>query len=164
MPVPKKFTAKTTSLASPIGGWNARDSLAEMQPLDAVTLVNFYPTPTDVTLRKGYTKASTGITGNVETLMNYANINGGNTLFAIANGVIYDASASTAVSVFTGLTNSRFQHCMISTAGGHFLVAVNGEDPAIVYDGTRWYKMASTTTAQTISTITRGGTGNLTAT
>ena len=164
MSVPKRFTAKTTSLASPIGGWNARDSLAEMQPLDAVQLVNFFPTPSDVTLRKGYSKASTGITGNVETLMNYANVDGTSTLFAIANGVIYNASTSTATSVFTGLSNSKFQHCMISTAGGHFLVAVNGVDAAIVYDGTRWYKMADTTTAQTISTITRGGTGNLTAT
>ena len=43
MPVPKKYTARTTSLASPIGGWNARDSLAEMNPLDAVQLVNFFP-------------------------------------------------------------------------------------------------------------------------
>jgi hypothetical protein len=53
---------------------------------------------------------------------------------------------------------------MISTDGGNFIIAVNGVDPAIVYDGTRWYKMADTTTAQTISTITRGGSGNLTAT
>lgn len=157
MAVSKKFTATTTSLASPIGGWNARDSLAEMQPLDAVQLVNFFPTPTDVTLRKGYSKASTGITGNVETLMNYANADGTNTLFAIAGGVIYNASTSTATSVLTGLTNSRFQHCMISTDGGNFLVAVNGADPAILYDGTRWYKMATTTTAASISTITHVG-------
>ena len=61
----KGRSAVTTSLAAPIGGWNARDSQANMNPLDAVTLVNLFPTPTDVTLRKGYTKASTGITGNV---------------------------------------------------------------------------------------------------
>ena len=164
MPVPKRFTATTTSLASPIGGWNARDSLAEMQPLDAVQLVNFFPTPTDVTLRKGYSQASTGITGNVETLMNYAKFDGTNQLFAVANGTIYNASTSTATSVFTGLTNSKFQHCMISTDGGNFIIAVNGQDAAMIYDGTRWYKMATTTTAQTISTITRGGSGNLTAT
>ena len=164
MAVAKKFTATTTSLASPIGGWNARDSLAEMNPLDAVQLVNFFPTPTDVTLRKGYTKASTGITGEVQTLMNYAGFNGTNTLFAIAGGVIYNASTDPATAVLTGLSNSKFQHCMITTAGGQFLIAVNGTDPAIIYDGTRWYKMATTTTAATISTITRGGTGNLTAT
>jgi hypothetical protein len=157
MAVAKRFTAKTTSLASPIGGWNARDSLAEMNPLDAVQLVNFFPTPTDVTLRKGYTKFSTGISGNVETLMNYANKDGTNTLFAIAGGTIYNASTSTATSVLTGLGNSKFQHCMITTNGGQFLIAVNGVDPAIIYDGTRWYKMATTTTAATISTITHVG-------
>jgi len=164
MAVAKKFTATTTSLAAPVGGWNARDSLAEMQPLDAVQMVNFFPTPTDVTLRKGYTKTSTGITGEVQTLMNYAGYNGTNTLFAVANGVIYNASTSTATPVFTGLTNSKFQHCMISTDGGNFIIAVNGADAAMIYDGTRWYKIATTSTAQTISTITRGGTGNLTAT
>jgi hypothetical protein len=164
MAVAKRFSAKVTSLASPIGGWNARDSLAEMQPLDAVQLVNFFPTPTDVTLRKGFSQASTGITGDVETLMNYAGYDGVNTLFAIANGVIYNASTSVATSVFTGLANSKFQHCMISTDGGNFIIAVNGQDSAMVYDGTRWFRMATTSTAQTISTITRGGAGNLTAT
>jgi hypothetical protein len=164
MAVAKRFSAKVTSLASPIGGWNARDSLAEMQPLDAVQLINFFPTPSDVTLRKGFSQASTGITGEVETLMNYAGYDGTNTLFAVANGVIYNASTSVATSVFTGLSNSRFQHCMISTDGGNFIIAVNGVDAAMIYDGTRWCKMATTTTAQTISTITRGGTGNLTAT
>jgi len=164
MAVAKKFTANTTSLAAPIGGWNARDSLAEMNPLDAVQMVNFFPTPTDITLRKGYTKTSIGITGEVETLMNYANYDGSNTLFAIANGTIYNASTNPATSLLTGLSNSKFQHCMISTDGGNFIIAVNGTDPAIIYDGTRWYKMATTTTAATISTITRGGAGNLTAT
>jgi hypothetical protein len=164
MSVPKRYTAKTTSLASPIGGWNARDSLAEMQPLDAVQLVNFYPTPTDITLRKGYTKYSTGITGEVQTLMNYASLSGTHTLFAVANGSIYNCSTNPATVVFTGLSNSKLQFTSITTVGGSFLIAVNGEDPAIIYDGTRWYRIATTSTAQTITTITRGGAGNLTAT
>ena len=63
--------AGVASLPSPIGGWNARDSLANMQPLDAVQLINFFPTPTDVTLRKGYTKSSTGITGKVNSFHIY---------------------------------------------------------------------------------------------
>ena len=117
MAVAKKFTATIASLPSPIGGWNARDSLANMQPINAVQLTNWFPTPTDVTLRKGYTKISTGILGTVETLMNYA---GATTqkLFAVANGVIYDTSTSTATSVFTGLANSRFQYVNINTEIG----------------------------------------------
>jgi len=154
---PKKFTATTASLPSPIGGWNARDSLANMSPTDAVQLTNWFPTPTDVTLRKGYTKISTGITGTVETLMNYAGVSS-QKLFAVAGGVIYDTSTSTATSVFTGLSNSRFQFVNITTAGGHFLVACNGTDPTIIYDGSAWFKVATTSTAATISTITKSGT------
>jgi hypothetical protein len=153
----KKFSAKTASLPAPIGGWNARDSLAQMAPTDAVTLVNWFPTPTDVTLRKGYTQYTTGITGEVETLMNYAGTSS-QTLFAIANGVIYRCNAGAATSVFTGLSNSRFQHINVTTAGGKYLIACNGVDPTIVYDGTSWFSLASTSTAATISTITRVGT------
>jgi hypothetical protein len=163
MAVAKKFSALTASLASPIGGWNARDSLAEMQPLDAVQMVNFFPTPTDVTMRKGYTKSSIGIAGAVNALMSYSSPSG-TTLFASTDSIIYDASTSTATVSLTGITSGKWIHSMLTTAGGSFMPAVNGEDPMVVYDGTLWSKSATTDTAQTISTITRGGTGNLTAT
>jgi len=150
--------ASTTSLAAPIGGWNARDSIAEMSPLDAVTLTNMYPTPSDVQLRYGYSQYSTGITGQVYSLMNYSAPTS-EKLFAVANGVIYDSTnQTTATSVFTGLTNSKFQHINISNAGGHYLVACNGSDPTMIYDGSAWFKVATTTTAQTISSITHVGT------
>jgi len=163
MAVAKRFTATTSSVAAPIGGWNARDSLAEMNPLDAVQMVNFFPTPTDVTLRKGYTKTSTGIAGAVLSLMSYASPTT-TTLFAATATIIYDASTSTATSSLTGNTNGKWIHSMITTAGGSFMPAVNNVDPMVVYDGTRWSRSATTSTAQTISSITRGGTGNLTAT
>jgi len=163
MAVAKRFRATTSSVAAPIGGWNARDSLAEMNPLDAVQMVNFFPTPTDVTLRKGYTKTSTGIAGAVLSLMSYASPTT-TTLFAATATIIYDASTSTATSSLTGNTNGKWIHCMITTAGGSFMPAVNNVDPMVVYDGTRWSRSATTSTAQTISSITRGGTGNLTAT
>jgi hypothetical protein len=150
--------ASTSSLAAPIGGWNARDSIAEMSPLDAVTLTNMFPTPSDVQLRYGYTQYSTGITGQVYSLMNYSAPTS-EKLFSVADGVIYNStSQAAATSVFTGLTNSKFQHINISNAGGHFLVACNGADPTMIYDGSAWFKVATTTTAQTISSITRSGT------
>jgi hypothetical protein len=162
MPTPQGRTAVTASVASPIGGWNARDSIANMPPLDAVVLNNFWPTPTDVQLRLGYSQFSTGITGQVNSLMNYAGTSF-QKLFAAAGTTIYDVSASTAVAVKT-VSDDKFQHINVSTDGGQFMVAVNGVDPVQLYDGTSWFSVASTTTAQTISTITRGGTGNLTAT
>jgi hypothetical protein len=163
MAVAKGRTAVTASLASPIGGWNARDSLAEMNPLDAVQMVNFFPTPTDVTLRKGYTKTSTGITGLVLALMNYSSPSV-NKMFGSNTTTIYDVSTSTATVSLAGNTDGKWIHTMLTTAGGSFMPAVNGVDPMVVYDGTLWQRSATTGTAQTISTITRGGTGNLTAT
>jgi hypothetical protein len=163
MAVAKQRTAITASLPAPIGGWNARDSLAEMQPLDAVQMVNFFPTPTDVTLRSGYTKSSTGITGKVLSLLNYSSPTG-NTLFGATTSTIYNVSTSTATVSLTGNTSGEWVQTSLTTAGGSFMPAVNGQDPMIVYDGTRWSRSATTSTAQTITSITRGGTGNLTAT
>ena len=151
--------ATTTSMAAPIGGWNNRDSLAEMPPLDAVELVNFWPTPTDVQLRKGWTMYSTGITGQVDTIINFPTNNSeGYKLFAFAGTQIYDATNSTATVVFTGLTNAKWQYVNMTTAGGNFVIACNGVDPTLIYDGTAWAFMATTQTAVTISSITNTGT------
>ena len=159
----KRNTAKTASIASPIGGWNGRDSLAQMAPTDAVQMVNWYPTPTDVTMRKGYTKSSTGITGAVNTLMNYPTTSGYK-LFAAAGTKIWDATNASATTSFSSLTSDKLQYVNFTNTAGNFLVTCNGVDPVTIYDGTSWFTVATTTTAQTISTITRGGTGNLTAT
>ena len=153
---PKGRKARTASLPSPIGGWNARDSVANMDAMDAVQMVNWFPTPTDVTLRKGYSQYSTGITGTVNSLMNYAGVSS-QQLFAAAGSRIYLADSGTATQVVSSLSSDKFQHINISTAGGHFLVACNGVDPTLVYDGTNWFKLATTETAQTISTITHVG-------
>jgi hypothetical protein len=163
MAVAQRRSALTASLPSPIGGWNARDSLAEMNPLDAVQMVNFFPTPTDVQLRKGFTKHSTGITGAVLSIFNYSSPTG-NQLFGSTATTIYNVDTSTATVSLTGNTSGQWVHTSLTTAGGSFMPAVNGVDPMIVYDGTLWQRSATTGTAQTISSITRGGTGNLTAT
>ena len=154
---PKKFSAKTASVPSPIGGWNARDSLAQMAPTDAVQMVNWYPTPTDVTMRKGYTKSSTGITGSVNTLMNYPTTSGYK-LFAVASTKIYDATSSSASQVYSSLSSDKLQYVNITNTAGSFLVTCNGVDPVTIYDGSAWFTVATTTTAQTISSITKSGT------
>jgi hypothetical protein len=154
---PKQNTAKTASVPAPIGGWNGRDSLANMQPMDAVQMVNWYPTPTDVTMRKGYTKSSTGITGAVNTLMNYPTTSGYK-LFAAAGTKIWDATTSTATQVYSNNTSDKLQYVNITNTAGNFLITCNGVDPVTIYDGTNWFTVATTTTAQTISSITRAGT------
>ena len=152
----KQNTATTTSVPSPIGGWNGRDSLAQMAPMDAVQMVNWYPTPTDVTMRKGYTKSSIGITGSVNTLMNYPTTSGYK-LFAVAGTKIWDATSSTATQVYSGLTSDKLQYVNFTNTAANYLVTCNGVDPVTIYDGSNWFTVATTTTAATISTITHVG-------
>ena len=229
----KRFTANTASITAPIGGWNARDSIAAMPATDAVTLTNLYPTPTDVQLRNGYTRYSQlttttgvvsistithnidvatlttstahglstgdkvsisgasptdyngvytitvlnstsftyqmpstpltnatvvgtyqiGITTQINTLMNYAGVST-QQIFAAAGTGIYDCDTPTAVKVLS-INNDKFQYVNFSNTGGDYIVACNGVDPVTVFDGTVWFTMATTTTAATISGISR---------
>lgn len=132
-------TGRSVSIPSPVGGWNARDALANMSPTDAVSLVNWFPQATYLQLRNGYTQFATGITGWTETLLAYV---GGTTekLFAAAGTVIYDiTSGGTASSSRTGMTNARWQYVNNTTAGGKYIQLVNGADYMQVYNGTAWF-------------------------
>lgn len=44
----KKQNAEVQSVPAPVGGWNARDSLANMEITDAVQLENMFPTVNSV--------------------------------------------------------------------------------------------------------------------
>lgn len=133
--------AKAVSLSASVGGWNARDSLADMAANDAVTLVNFFPDVGSVNLRGGYTDHVTGITGTVETLMAYTS-GTASKLFAIADtpSSIFDVTSSGVVgaAVVTGLSNGRWEYTNVTTAGGSYIYAVNGVDAPLLYDGATW--------------------------
>lgn len=133
--------AITLSVSSPVAGWNARDPLAEMKDKDAVILDNFFCTPYDVQLRYGYSQWATAIGSQVETLASYSPVSGVQELYAAAGTSIFDASSSGAVgaAVVTGLTNARFQYINYGTAGGNFLLMVNGADKLQGYDGAAWW-------------------------
>lgn len=137
--------SSTATIPAPVGGWNARDSVVSMAKEDAVILENFFPLANDVMLRKGYSSYATGISGTIETLMAY---NAGSTskLYAIASGSVYDVTASGAVGAasLSALSNSKWQHCNFTTAGGNFLVMCNGTDSVKNWDGAAWTSPAIT--------------------
>jgi hypothetical protein len=139
--IPRQQSAQTVTVAAPIGGWNARDALGAMDPLDAVTLTNFWPGTNSVILRSGYTKHATGLPAEVQTLMAYSS-GTSNKLFAVSDGKIYDATSSGAVgaAAVSGLTNSKFQYTNITTPAASYLMAVNGADKLRTFDGTNWHK------------------------
>lgn len=135
----KSRVSRTRSIVAPVGGLNARDAISAMKETEATIMTNWFPTPSDVAVRNGYADHVTGITGSVDTLMPY---NNGVTqeLFAVANGAIYDVTSAGAVGAaeVSGLSNSRWQYTLMGTAGGYFLLAVNGADKMRIYDGTTW--------------------------
>lgn len=131
--------AKVASIPAPIGGWNARDSIANMDVIDAVQLTNLFPSVNNVVLRPGYTKYATGLPGQVETIMSYSS-GASNKMFACVSTSIYDVTASGAVGapVKTGLSNSRWEYTNTTTPAGGYIYAVNGVDDPLLYNGTVW--------------------------
>lgn len=149
--------ARVTSVPAPISGLNARDSIAEMAPTDALVLDNFEPGTSNVALRNGSSPWATGIAGDVNALLCYRFATT-NKLFAAAGANVYDVSASGPIGapVLTGMTSDHWRSVNFGTPGGHFLVAVNGSDKGQYYDGTRWHLLEGTGAA--IAAITFSGT------
>lgn len=142
-----KQKSSVVPIPSPVGGWNARDSLTSMGIADAVTLTNWWPMTTEVRVRAGYTEWATGLPDQVESLMVYA---GGNTeeMFAASGNAFYDVSSAGAVgaAVVSGLTNSRWQWTNVATAGGNFMYCANGVDEPRLYDGSTWTAITGVST------------------
>lgn len=127
------------SLPAPTGGWNARDGLGEMPPLDAVILDNWFPRPADLVQRNGYVNYSTGLGAQVNAVMAY-NAGTSSKLFAAAGANIYDCTSGGAVgaAVFSTATSDKWLHTNVATPGGNFLYLANGVDKPLLYDGTTW--------------------------
>lgn len=122
-----------SSVPAPVKGWNTRDELDAMDPLDAVTLDNFFPDTTGVTSRKGFASYATGMgTDPVETLAQFQS--GSTSRFLAACGdSIFNISSPGAVgaALGTGFGNARWQ--TTNFLGRLFLC--NGADTVQVYDG-----------------------------
>ena len=156
--------SSSTSLAAPIGGLNARDSVANMAPTDAVVLENWFPKTTSVDIRAGYTAWNT-FTGICQTVMVYSGVSATKVFSCVKNGStysIYDSTSSGALSsavvggggaTVEALTSARFDYQSFGTTGGNYFVAVNGTDTPLQYDGTNWIASAMTglTTANLVS-------------
>jgi hypothetical protein len=135
-----RAAAQSRALPPPTGGWDVRNALADMPEENAVVLDNWFPSTDKVTLRRGAAEYADGMAGPVESLLEYIPATGAGELFAASDGGIYDVSGGGAVGAaeVSSLTNDRWQAAQITTAGGHFLIAMNGQDTPITYDGSTW--------------------------
>lgn len=134
-------TFGSTSIAAPVGGLNARDSIADMPETDALVLDNWFPSPTEVDVRNGSAYFADFGTHAVESIMPY---NGPVTkkLFAASSDGIYNLGLGghIASADVSPITNARFQYVNMGTPGGNFLLCVNGVDKLNGYNGTSWWK------------------------
>lgn len=119
------------SLVAPIGGLNTRDAKSAMPETDAIDLVNWFPTPTGLFSRNGYSSFCTGLGNNVETLAEY-HAGAVRKFIAAAGGTIWEIGSGTAISLGTGFSNARWQWANFNA----FINLVNGVDAPQKYDGT----------------------------
>jgi len=157
----KVQTAQSVSLPASTQGWNVRESIANMDPTYAYILDNWFPTTSDIQGRFGSVAHSTGMSGQVNSVMTYRPQAGAEQLFGAAGTYIYDCTAQGAATVaVSGLTNSVWNYVNYSTLGGAYLMAANGVDDIQLYDGTSWQAVNGTSTP---FAITGAPTNQLTA-
>jgi hypothetical protein len=146
----KRRTIKITTPA-PYLGLNTSDALSDMDPRYAVSLQNWIATPQGPAKRAGTRVWSTGLPGDVTTLMPFHALNSNNSkLFAASVSGFYDVTTGGAVGapVVSGLNASSpyWQFANQASSGVNFLMCVNASDAPRLYNGTTW-----TTTSQAAS-------------
>jgi hypothetical protein len=158
-------TGQSYVLPAPVGGLNARDALANMPETDAVVMDNWFPGPSSIAIRAGYTAKAT-FTGNCETVLAYNGLTG-NKLFAAVNNAgtrsIYDITSGGAVSTAAvggagntvqAVTSTQYDWAMFGTASAEVLVLVNGTDNLLLFDGTTWYSVTGVSSPYAITGVT----------
>ena len=154
---PQKMVSQVVARPAPIGGLNARDSLANMSEMDAVRLINWVPDSGGVRCRKGYREWAINFTGAVKSVFPYYSPTSGyptgafltnpttmpGTLFAATDNGIYDITSETSAPALSralgGLTNSGWlSSTMLSNGAGSFLLVASEADGYFHYDGTVW--------------------------
>lgn len=150
--------AQTVTIPAPVGGINARDSIAAMPPTDAVSMVNWFPSTTSLNLRGGSTTWVSGLPGWVDTLMVYNSPTGARQMFGVSSGKIYNCTGSgtAGAALVTGLTSNRLQSALYGTGGGvEYLVAGsgNGVDYMQIYNGSTWQEVTGSSTPIAITGV-----------
>lgn len=141
-------TATIFNLPAPTGGWNARDNLAAMPPLDAITMDNFFPEVDGVTLRKGDVLFASGLSGEVEFLFEYESFSS-NDLLAASDGNFYNITTGSTVLKGSGFTNAQWQAVNYNVRG----FFVNGADAPQDWDGSTLSATAWTGSGLTITNL-----------
>lgn len=131
--------AKPINWVASTGGFRTDKPLEGLPPNAASTLVNFFPEPGYLRPRNGSNDWATGLGATVETLMPYFGANN-DRMFAAAGTKIFDVTSAVVSPspVYTALTNANLSFATFSTSAATWLVAVNGVDTPISFNGSAW--------------------------
>lgn len=142
---PRKPTNKVVTVPAPIGGLNARDSLAAMPEIDAVIMRNVWPQPYGCTVRKGSIEQATGFGDSVDSLATWSSVDGSSKLFAWSGTDMYDITTAGPIgaAIVSTLTNAVWHSTRISTSAGSFMLAANGADDMIGYRAAGVYRIVA---------------------
>jgi len=128
--VNRRRAVKSTTVAAPVGGWNSKTPLANMDPLSAVQLKNWFPQPGYVEVRKGYKVHSFDLGSNVNTV---SSIDTGTDTFTanahgIADGSIVKFHATTTLPGGLSASDSYY---VINSATNTFQVSQTSGGSAV---------------------------------
>ncbi len=124
----------SSTIPAPIKGWNSRDALEDMDPQDALVLVNLFPDSGRIRLRKGFTSHATTLGGAVQTLIEYRGADGAKQLLCGVNGKIRNITTSTDIGV--GFSSDKWQTTHFRNSAGTFLFFCNGVNTPQLWNGT----------------------------
>lgn len=105
-PITRAQTAVSLSVPSPVGGWNARDSLDSMAPEDAVALDNWFPREGWVETRGGSSLHCNTAEGTQTGSLHVSNINGTQNMIAGLNGKLVKTTTSTPSTLGSGFSSN----------------------------------------------------------
>ena len=169
--------AQTAVWPAPIAGLQLAGTYVGAPSNAAEVLDNFIPTNTGARLRGGATLFAT-VTGAVQRLMLYRS-GAVEQMFAATASTIVDVSSVADPAVaegadVIGLSSGDWSFSQFATAGGQFLLCVNGADRYHYFDGSEWNPIVSTaifdlqydglTTNFAVGETVTGGTSGATAT
>lgn len=142
----RRQQARAVAVPPPLGGWNARDALANMEASDAVDLDNWMPQTSFVEIRGGAVEQATGMGDNGKTLMTYNKRNGTSELFCGTDAGLYDVTSAGAVdAAVLARTEGKHQWRTFGDGTNLWLIGCNGTDAPCYYDGTTWTAVTGAT-------------------
>lgn len=143
------------TLSAPIGGWNARDSLAAMKATDAVLADNVDIESGFIVSRPGYVLHATTVdAGNVETLFELWSPRSRELIAAMSTAIFNVSSASTSAVLLKGGFAGNGRWTGINFNGTALFVESSGADwPQETSDGSS--VSSSTFTASAAGTLMR---------